>query len=73
MYDFYFKVYVIQVPIHSGNPMLLPHPSKYNDKWDAEHVKMPCSPNNLYPINTRNVSNYIKPKQIISFLTSNGT
>nr|CAH0106658.1 unnamed protein product [Daphnia galeata] len=28
-----------------------PHPAKYNDKWDGEHVKMPCSPSNLYPIN----------------------
>ena len=37
----------------------MPYPSKYNDKWDAEHVKMPCSPSNLYPVNnTRNVSSY---------------
>ena len=28
-----------------------PHPARYSDKWDSEHVKMPCSPMNLYPIN----------------------
>ncbi|XP_032792418.2 poly(ADP-ribose) glycohydrolase [Daphnia magna] len=28
-----------------------PHPTSYTDKWDTEHVKMPCSPSNLYPVN----------------------
>lgn len=31
------------------------HPSVYEDKWDAGHVKMPCSPNNL---NQKGISNW---------------
>ncbi|XP_046631255.1 poly(ADP-ribose) glycohydrolase-like [Daphnia pulicaria] len=27
-----------------------PYPANYSDRWDPEHVKMPCSPSNLYPI-----------------------
>lgn len=29
-----------------------PFPEKYRDKWDCNHVKMPCSPENLYPVKT---------------------
>ena len=27
-----------------------PFPRVYEDKWDAHHVKMPCSPENIYPV-----------------------
>ncbi|XP_013781094.1 poly(ADP-ribose) glycohydrolase-like [Limulus polyphemus] len=29
-----------------------PFPEKYRDKWDCNHVRMPCSPENLYPVKT---------------------
>lgn len=25
-------------------------PDDYQDKWDGDHVRMPCSPDNLYPV-----------------------
>ncbi|KAG8190782.1 hypothetical protein JTE90_005818 [Oedothorax gibbosus] len=27
-----------------------PYPSTYRDKWDGNHVRMPCSPFNKYPV-----------------------
>lgn len=27
-----------------------PIPDDYSDKWDSDHVRMPCSPENLYPV-----------------------
>ncbi|XP_071485165.1 poly(ADP-ribose) glycohydrolase-like [Diadema antillarum] len=27
-----------------------PSPEEYDDRWDSEHVRMPCSPDNLYPV-----------------------
>uniref|UniRef100_T1INV1 poly(ADP-ribose) glycohydrolase n=1 Tax=Strigamia maritima TaxID=126957 RepID=T1INV1_STRMM len=29
---------------------ICPYPSTYCDKWDDKHVRMPCSPQNLYPM-----------------------
>ncbi|XP_029466558.1 poly(ADP-ribose) glycohydrolase [Rhinatrema bivittatum] len=31
-----------------------PYPSYYNDAWDSKHVKMPCSKENLYPVENEN-------------------
>ncbi|KAK2159116.1 hypothetical protein LSH36_158g03039 [Paralvinella palmiformis] len=28
----------------------VPHPAVYSDRWDADYVKLPCSPENLYPV-----------------------
>ncbi|XP_041364453.1 poly(ADP-ribose) glycohydrolase-like isoform X2 [Gigantopelta aegis] len=30
-----------------------PHPLNYIDKWDADHVRMPCSNENQYPTETK--------------------
>ncbi|CAG0889946.1 unnamed protein product [Darwinula stevensoni] len=39
-----------QVPWKTGEGIPLPHPKKYEDLWDAVHVRLPCSPKNLYPV-----------------------
>ncbi|XP_070545478.1 poly(ADP-ribose) glycohydrolase-like isoform X2 [Ptychodera flava] len=35
--------------LRSGDPPR-PWPDSYKDYWDADHVKMPCSKENLYPV-----------------------
>ena len=32
-----------------------PLPSNYEDAWDADHIKLPCSPSNVYRRKTRGV------------------
>ncbi|XP_022098068.1 poly(ADP-ribose) glycohydrolase-like isoform X2 [Acanthaster planci] len=39
--------------IRSGAPPR-PFPDAYRDTWDAHHVRMPCSPENLYPVDDKN-------------------
>ena len=43
-----------------------PYPLNYEDKWDPEHVKMPCSLNNLYPLSA-NVS-YLYKNAVLKLL-----
>lgn len=38
-----------QIPV-SEERVPTPHPASYEDRWDAHHVKMPCSPSNIYPV-----------------------
>nr|XP_054773883.1 poly(ADP-ribose) glycohydrolase-like [Lytechinus pictus] len=40
---------LFRTPVKSG---VVPtaFPSDYQDKWDGDHVRMPCSPENLYPV-----------------------
>ncbi|XP_072050135.1 uncharacterized protein [Amphiura filiformis] len=35
--------------VRAGDPPR-PFPDQYQDKWDAYHVRMPCSPENLYTV-----------------------
>ncbi|XP_067673402.1 poly(ADP-ribose) glycohydrolase-like [Haliotis asinina] len=30
-----------------------PYPASFVDKWDQDHVRMPCSPQNEYPVETK--------------------
>ncbi|XP_014673600.1 PREDICTED: poly(ADP-ribose) glycohydrolase-like isoform X2 [Priapulus caudatus] len=39
---------LIRPPVIAGI-IPCPHPDKYHDAWDENHVRMPCSSNNLYP------------------------
>ncbi len=41
--------FTFQTPIKQGQ-VPAPFPAKYSDKWDNHHVKMPCSAENLYPV-----------------------
>lgn len=43
--------FLLQAPFLMSDAVPEPHPTSYTDKWDTEHVKMPCSPSNLYPVN----------------------
>ncbi len=40
---------IFQPHVRAGDPPR-PFPDHYQDKWDAYHVRMPCSPENLYPV-----------------------
>ena len=40
-----------------ANRAPLPYPDRYKDKWDKWHVRMPCSPDNLYPTRNKKVQN----------------
>jgi len=46
-----FKPHIMQ------NKTPLPYPDKYKDRWDKDHVRMPCSPENLYPTRDKKVQN----------------
>ncbi|XP_038061857.1 poly(ADP-ribose) glycohydrolase-like [Patiria miniata] len=39
--------------VRSGTPPR-PYPDAYRDTWDANHVRMPCSEENLYPVDDKN-------------------
>jgi len=39
------------------NKVPRPYPDKYRDRWDKDHVRMPCSPENLYPTRDKKVQN----------------
>ena len=43
-----------QTPLKAGE---VPNafPSKYQDKWNSDYVKMPCSNENLYPVEATKV------------------
>lgn len=41
-------IIVLQFPLKCDD-IPKPFPEKYRDKWDAVHVKMPCSAQSLYP------------------------
>ncbi|KAL8616975.1 hypothetical protein ACOMHN_041893 [Nucella lapillus] len=36
---------------YSKTTLPVPYPSSYNDAWDENHVRMPCSNQNQYPVN----------------------
>lgn len=42
-------VYLEQTPMKLDVPPAA-FPDDYQDKWDGDHVRMPCSPDNLYPV-----------------------
>ncbi|PSN52583.1 hypothetical protein C0J52_13081 [Blattella germanica] len=39
-----------ECPIGASGQPLKPHPQKVKDCWDSEHVRMPYSEHNLYPV-----------------------
>ncbi|GFT97314.1 poly(ADP-ribose) glycohydrolase [Nephila pilipes] len=39
-----------------------PYPPTYRDNWDSDHVRMPCSPQNLYPVENLNGEKQIKSR-----------
>lgn len=51
-----------------------PYPDQYRDHWDKWHVRMPCSPSNLYPTRDKKVQNrweLIENTLLQSFSASN--
>lgn len=41
---------VFQVDLLRAGDVPKPFPTHYKDLWDNKHVKMPCSEQNLYPV-----------------------
>lgn len=41
---------VFQVDLLRAGEVPKPFPTHYKDLWDNKHVKMPCSEQNLYPV-----------------------
>lgn len=41
---------LLQVDLLKEGEVPKPFPTHYKDSWDNKHVKMPCSEQNLYPI-----------------------
>lgn len=41
---------VLQVDLLREGEVPKPFPTHYKDLWDNKHVKMPCSEQNLYPV-----------------------
>jgi hypothetical protein len=47
---YYLVCCILQLPfVPCGQPPK-PHPQNLKDRWDSEHVRMPCSENSLYPV-----------------------
>lgn len=44
----------VRVDKLEDNVVHMPHPSSFVDTWDNIHVKMPCSKNNVYPVEDHN-------------------
>ncbi|XP_021497401.1 poly(ADP-ribose) glycohydrolase isoform X2 [Meriones unguiculatus] len=44
----------IRVDLLRGGDVPKPFPTHYKDLWDNKHVKMPCSEQNLYPVEDEN-------------------
>ncbi|CAI9570317.1 unnamed protein product [Staurois parvus] len=40
----------VRVDRLQDNVVPVPHPSSFTETWDSIHVKMPCSKNNIYPV-----------------------
>ncbi|XP_063237041.1 poly(ADP-ribose) glycohydrolase isoform X2 [Bacillus rossius redtenbacheri] len=40
---------LFELPVQSGC-LPRPHPPRLKDKWDSNHVRMPCSPMSMYPV-----------------------
>ncbi len=60
-----------QTPIKQGQ-VPAPFPAKYSDKWDNHHVKMPCSAENLYPVENPQVRTLTKVyRKVDALLHSN--
>jgi hypothetical protein len=45
-----FVCCILQLPIVPSGQPPKPHPHYLRDCWDSEHVRMPCSEHNLYPV-----------------------
>lgn len=45
-----FLFCLLQVDLLKEGIVPKPFPTHYKDLWDNKHVKMPCSEQNLYPI-----------------------
>lgn len=41
---------MLQVDLLREGEVPKPFPTHYKDLWDNKHVKMPCSEQNLYPV-----------------------
>ncbi|KFM68951.1 Poly(ADP-ribose) glycohydrolase, partial [Stegodyphus mimosarum] len=39
-----------------------PYPNTYRDKWDSDHIRMPCSPQNKYPVESLNGGKQIQSR-----------
>ncbi|XP_035220062.1 poly(ADP-ribose) glycohydrolase-like isoform X2 [Stegodyphus dumicola] len=39
-----------------------PYPNTYRDKWDSDHIRMPCSPQNRYPVESLNGGKQIQSR-----------
>lgn len=49
--DFFFPLsFCLQVDLLREGEVPKPFPTHYKDLWDNKHVKMPCSEQNLYPV-----------------------
>ena len=42
----------LQIPHEFGKEVPQPKSDTYIDRWDQDHVRMPCSPENMYPVET---------------------
>ena len=52
--DHFKSLIFLQTPLKPGQ-VPDPFPSKYQDKWNNDYVKMPCSSENLYPVEAAKV------------------
>lgn len=66
---------LLQVDLLRAGEVPKPFPTHFKDLWDNKHVKMPCSEQNLYPVedevSTKQMFFYsLKDSFVCAYLTS---
>ncbi|KAK3092078.1 hypothetical protein FSP39_024998, partial [Pinctada imbricata] len=57
-------VFVLQFK-YNGKHYPIPHPTQYKDVWDQDHVRMPCSHMNEYPVKDKDGKSVVKRRWAI--------